>query len=63
MDSAGVAQRMQQQTQCINENVAASYLFADSAYAGPVFHDGLANIMPNLVTEIVSVHFPIGRRA
>ena len=28
-------------------------LFADSAYAGPVFHDGLANIMPNLVTEIV----------
>ncbi len=22
-------------------------------YAGPVFHDGLANIMPNLVTEIV----------
>ena len=28
-------------------------LFADSAYAGPVFHDGLANLMPNLVTEIV----------
>jgi transposase len=28
-------------------------LFADSAYAGPVFHDGLANIMPNLATEIV----------
>jgi transposase len=28
-------------------------LFADSAYAGPMFHDGLANIMPNLVTEIV----------
>ncbi len=28
-------------------------LFADSAYAGPVFHDGLANIMPDLVTEIV----------
>ncbi|HMH96135.1 MAG TPA: IS5 family transposase [Bradyrhizobium sp.] len=28
-------------------------LFADSAYAGPVFHDGLANIMPSLVTEIV----------
>ena len=28
-------------------------LFADTAYAGPVFHDGLANIMPNLVTEIV----------
>jgi hypothetical protein len=28
-------------------------LFADSACAGPVFHDGLANIMPNLATEIV----------
>jgi transposase len=28
-------------------------LFADSAYAGPVFHDRLADIMPNLVTEIV----------
>ncbi|HEV2041581.1 MAG TPA: IS5 family transposase [Casimicrobiaceae bacterium] len=28
-------------------------LFADSAYAGPVFHDGLANAMPSLVTEIV----------
>jgi transposase len=28
-------------------------LFADSAYAGPVFHDGLAQIMPSLATEIV----------
>jgi transposase len=28
-------------------------LFADSAYAGPVFHGGLANVMPSLVTEIV----------
>jgi transposase len=28
-------------------------VFADSAYAGPVFHDGLANAMPGLVTEIV----------
>jgi transposase len=28
-------------------------LFADSGYAGPVFRDGLANIMPNLGTEIV----------
>jgi transposase len=28
-------------------------LFADSAYAGPVFHDGLADAMPSLVTEIV----------
>ena len=28
-------------------------LFADSAYAGPVFHDALAIIMPDLVTEIV----------
>jgi transposase len=28
-------------------------LFADSAYAGPVFQDGLANAMPCLVTEIV----------
>jgi len=28
-------------------------LFADSAYAGPVFHDGLANTMPFLATEIV----------
>src|SRR5580692_7613119 len=28
-------------------------LFADAAYAGPVFHDGLALAMPDLVTEIV----------
>ena len=28
-------------------------LFADRAYAGPVFHDGLANTMPFLATEIV----------
>jgi transposase len=28
-------------------------LFADSAYAGPLFHDGLASVMPSLVTEIV----------
>jgi len=28
-------------------------LFADSAYAGPVFQDGLANVMPSLITEIV----------
>jgi transposase len=28
-------------------------LFADSAYAGPVFHDGLAGVMPDLVTEVV----------
>jgi transposase len=28
-------------------------LFADSAYAGPLFHDGLASVMPGLVTEIV----------
>ena len=28
-------------------------LFADSAYAGPVFHDGLASVVPGLVTEIV----------
>jgi len=28
-------------------------LFADSAYAGPVFHDGLATALPALVTEIV----------
>jgi len=28
-------------------------LFADSAYAGPVFHNGLALAMPDLVTEIV----------
>jgi transposase len=28
-------------------------LFADSAYAGPVFQGGLASILPELVTEIV----------
>ena len=28
-------------------------LFADSAYAGPVFHDGLTNALPGLATEIV----------
>ena len=28
-------------------------LFADSAYAGPVFASGIAHVMPNLVTEIV----------
>ena len=28
-------------------------LFADSAYAGPVFRDALANALPSLVTEIV----------
>ncbi len=28
-------------------------LFADNAYAGPVFHDGLASVVPGLVTEIV----------
>jgi transposase len=28
-------------------------LFADSAYAGPAFHDGLTSVMPGLVTEIV----------
>ena len=28
-------------------------LFADSAYGGPVFHAGLANVMPGLLTEIV----------
>lgn len=28
-------------------------LFADSAYAGPVFHDGLTNALPGLVAEIV----------
>ena len=28
-------------------------LFADSAYAGPAFRDGLANALPSLVTEIV----------
>ena len=28
-------------------------LFADSAYAGPIFHRALANILPHLETEIV----------
>ena len=28
-------------------------LFADSAYAGPVFHDGIANVLPNLEIDIV----------
>jgi transposase len=28
-------------------------LFADSAYAGPVFRDGSARIMPGLATEVV----------
>jgi putative transposase len=28
-------------------------LFADSAYAGPIFEDGLANAMPGWQTEIV----------
>jgi transposase len=28
-------------------------LFADSAYAGPVFHDGLAGVIPDIVIEIV----------
>lgn len=28
-------------------------LFADSAYAGRVFDNGLANVMPSLATEIV----------
>ncbi len=28
-------------------------LFADSAYAGPIFHDAVANILPHLETEIV----------
>jgi putative transposase len=28
-------------------------LFADSAYAGPVFHEALAKTMPHLETEIV----------
>ena len=28
-------------------------LFADTAYAGPVFQDGLAVAMPGMVTEIV----------
>ena len=28
-------------------------LFADSAYAGPIFHNALADILPDLKTEIV----------
>jgi putative transposase len=28
-------------------------LFAHSAYAGPMVHDGLAGVMPDLVTEVV----------
>jgi transposase len=28
-------------------------LFADSAYAGPIFHHGVANAMPDLMIEIV----------
>jgi hypothetical protein len=28
-------------------------LFADSAYTGPIFQDGIANAMPSLVIEIV----------
>ena len=28
-------------------------LFADSAYEGPIFHSGLASILPHLETEIV----------
>jgi putative transposase len=28
-------------------------IFADSAYGGPIFHDGLAGIMPRLEIEIV----------
>ena len=28
-------------------------LFADSAYAGPIFHDGAAKAMPGLAVEIV----------
>ncbi len=28
-------------------------LFADSAYAGPIFQGGLASVMPNLATEII----------
>jgi len=28
-------------------------LFADSAYAGPIFHDGAAKAMPDLAVEIV----------
>jgi transposase len=30
-----------------------SHIHGDSAYAGPVFHEGLAGISPGLVTEIV----------
>lgn len=30
-----------------------SKLFADSAYAGPIFQDGLANAMPGVEIEIV----------
>ena len=29
-------------------------LFADSAYQGPIFADGLAEILPYLKTEIVT---------
>jgi transposase len=28
-------------------------LFADSAYAGPIFHNGVANVLPDLAIEIV----------
>jgi transposase len=28
-------------------------LLADNAYAGPIFQDGLANVMPSLATEII----------
>jgi hypothetical protein len=28
-------------------------LFADAAYQGPVFHDGLARVLPHIETEIV----------
>ena len=28
-------------------------LFADSAYTGPIFHDGAASAMPSLAIEIV----------
>ena len=31
-------------------------LFADSAYAGPIFQDGLAKAMPSVVIEIVRRH-------
>ncbi len=31
-------------------------LFADSAYAGPVLHDGIANVLPNLEIAIVKRH-------